>query len=51
MILKNLIFSRRLTRKSSMILFQDSGQTLFILDDLRISRLTDDFRVSRLEKN
>ena len=30
-----------------MILFRDSGQTLLILDDFRVSRRADDFRVSR----
>ena len=34
-----------------MILFRDSGQTLLILDDFHVSRRTDDFRVTRLEKN
>ncbi|KAG5400219.1 hypothetical protein IGI04_014826, partial [Brassica rapa subsp. trilocularis] len=31
-------FVRQLTRKSSMILFRDSGQTLFILNDFHVSR-------------
>ena len=46
---KYLIYSRRLTRKSSKILSRDSGQTLLILDDFCISRRSDDFQVSRLE--
>ena len=41
----------RLTRKSSMILFWDSGQTFIIFDDFYVSRRTDKFCVSRLEKN
>ena len=33
-----------------MILFRDSGKTLLVLDDFHVSRRTDDFRVSHLEK-
>ncbi|KAG5392665.1 hypothetical protein IGI04_022628, partial [Brassica rapa subsp. trilocularis] len=32
-----------LRRKSSMILFRDSGQTLLILNDFHVSRRMDDF--------
>ncbi|KAF3503007.1 hypothetical protein F2Q69_00040920 [Brassica cretica] len=38
--------SGRLTRKLSKILFRDSGQTLLIMDDFHVSRLSDDFRMN-----
>ena len=43
-------FGRRLTRKSSRICFRDSGQSLVITEDFRVSLLTEDLHGSRLIK-
>ena len=41
---------RRLTRKTSKILFRDSGPTFVITEDFRVSRPPEDFHVSCLVK-